>query len=425
MSENKPPAREGDPALNLAIDNYLDGVGNHEIKLLVGGLFLVHADHIFTAAEMADKTEEAQGTEPALPIRTDRIEKYCLGSLEPVAELVTGDFAWQANPQHLQERLALTAVIGKWSLRWEDISIQQLYGRTTTAPGARSPHTRQNIYEMVQAATEPVAIADVLHARGGQYTRGGFTNQIDAVVSLGILQKDSGYREAGANVRIRSVDYAHPIQPLSARTAETQAVYAAFRQFGAGAMTSVEELVKVAASIDPAIDQAKLRQKLLSGLGTGNAYHGLELTEKGKRGGKLSMLEIAPAYDQPIAELTKGIAAVRDGSGVEDLSAEARVMLGNREMFRTLTMKGAAFFSARTSLKVTFGHLKEILGGGEELGVDEVRGRLRADYQQDLSKYQVRDLLNLLVERKVAAARKESPDGRPSVGKKWYRLSDI
>lgn len=173
-------------AVPEVVNNFLDGVGNHETKILLGSLFLMHANRSFTPDDMTDRMNKY----PIREIKPDKIASYCNTSLGPIGGLITGELSWQANPEHLDTRLAMCGLLGRWSLRWMDLTVQQVYGKTTLAH-PRSPRTRQALYTYIHKAEEPVSIFDAFNAVGQQYSGGGFRNHIYSLVDLELIEKYS------------------------------------------------------------------------------------------------------------------------------------------------------------------------------------------------------------------------------------------
>ena len=161
---------------NLAIPNQvvhdtLNGAANHEAKIVLGSLILSEPDDARSSATLARTLRELQEGENIVRTRSSTVRSFCEHSLEPIAHTVTGSHAegWRATTDYREEKLALLSLLGHWSLRWPDLSVQQVYGPSISMGKRYSPQTRHTIYRAVYAdgqEHEALSQTDVAAALG-------------------------------------------------------------------------------------------------------------------------------------------------------------------------------------------------------------------------------------------------------------------
>lgn len=418
---------------------YLDGVGNHEVKNLLGGLFLVDPNRLYTAPAMAHELNGRQGEDRAWGIKSDSVTQYCERSLEPVGAVVSGTVeeagknkvAWQANSAHLKGKLALTGLLGEWSLTWPDLSLQQVLGTTTSPTEVRSPKARYGIYSTLLAHEGDTSIIDIVSELGHNYTSHGDTainGQLNGLVALGIVSKSTNRRGYDPKVRINSVEFAHSAMTLAEAIPETKALYKAIGKLGAGSTITLNSLIDAALEADKEIDDIKLRWLLRQGVTEGRAYPGLSLVEPMSASlNTQSRINLTEQAQEPINGLVEGIDLIKDGQGIDEFVARAKEILSTPADFRTLVAKARHFSPrANASGRITDGQqLSSIVLDLENVTAEQARQELMKRFGRKLSKPTVRTILNDMAEAGHLLREQTTTDPHSGISTNLYRAPGI
>lgn len=397
--------------------DYLDGAGNHELKNALSGVFLQNPHIQYTASAMANEMTVRQGDTPVWKVRPTMVTQYVEHSLMPISsvmhDLVTNERGkvvdtWAANPEYLDARLALSGFISDWSLRWQDISVQQAYGSSSSPGAVRSPQARHNIYSAILTGSDTPSIYEISETlEGGGYSHGriSITGQIKALAQLGIL--DLATKRQGYNpiIKINDTEFSRAGFDLSETIPETQALYQVMSDLGQGATTGLNELVAKAAKIDPSIDQKKLRLLIRQAVNGGTAYPGLEqIASNGMDQTSQSRVGISESAKKPVEELVEGISSIQNtGEAVEHYIQRSKEIHAEPESFAALVEK-ARNFSRRAnspSKEVVYQQVETIVRQLGAVSAQTVCNSLAELYGTKLSKPHTRTRLNELVEQGV------------------------
>jgi hypothetical protein len=387
---------------------FINGASNHELKLLTTAVVLANPDFTYTATSLHRTMLERQGEEPVWKFQQSTPKQYCDQSLEPIGAVITNTVigergrqvnGYRASPDHRQSKLALTGFLMGWSLRYPDLSLQQVYGPTASNSNVRSPQVRHQIYLALLTGDNGKDISNLyksLEGAGYKY-RISINAQLDAMKDYGILTVASHKTDFDPLLRIDNAEYTHLSRHLNQTLPETQALYAAMQLLGSGQNVSVNELISAAKRIDTRIDEVTLRRKLINAV-TVKGYPGLTVVEKGKvPEGQSTIVELSDEDYDVISELCVGIENIKDGYNIDENVALAKTIISNPEQFAALVTKARKFSPARagheSGREVLEDQLGNIVKGLGDTTVAAARDELYQRHGRRLSARVVREIL--------------------------------
>ncbi len=396
--------------------NYLDGAANHELKNLVAIYYLSQPDEAFAARGVARDLRARQDPELSWDIKSSSVTDYCERSLEPVGAVLGTEIrtnsgkkltAWQADPEHLEGRLALAGFFGDWGLRWPELSVQQAYGNTTSPTEVRSPRVRHILYQAILNSDTAYSIAELTKVLGGAGYKSSpevaIANQVNALTTLGILSKTSNRRDYDPLVQVVRDEFEHSSFALGETTAENQALYGAIGRLGVGKTVTINQLVEAAQEMDDSIDDAKLRSYIRQGVTQRNGYPSLSLVnpEAPSVFNEQSQISLTEDAKQPIAELVSGVESIKSGTGeaANMYAGRAKQILDTPHDVSVLIAKSREFSPYVNSQErdETNQQLETIVRDLGSVTTDVAREELLTRFGRKLSKPFVREVLNDLV----------------------------
>ncbi len=407
------------------------GAGNHELRNLVAGYVLQSPSLSFSSKQLATEINQKQSVVPELRLFPSTVTAYCQSGLvraEAVvneADTAKGQGAhttWKAHPEAGTIKCALAGLIGDISLRWPDVSVQQVFGRTHSHGAVQLPELRYRICKHILSASEPLSVFKIntLLDGGGYKDKGGVDSQIDALVDNGILHKESNKNsDRNPLIKIKYTDF-RSYGELSAMTPETQALYGALGRLGTRQTISTYDLINEASQVDPSIDPAKLRTLLFKSLKNNSPYPGLTLAEK-EAAITYSRITFTGAAEQPVAALFRGIASFDDPDIVKGYIQRNADILASREDCGALAAK-AQRFSGHESTTVVAKKIEDLLvqyGGADAKTVRSALG----EQGIHVGKPYVGSLLNKMAAAGTATVEELSVSGYTSRRNKIYRLA--
>ncbi len=252
---------------------------------------------------------------------------------------------YRASTTDAATKLAYAGSLITWGLDNPETSARWLFG-ASGAKASGAYKVRHLIYSALRAHQgEPdLSIAAIATALKDRCAERSILTQLPLLKHLRVLDIST---DMGHNPKIiinRDI-YAGKIK-LSETRPETQAAYRAIQRLGKGTTTTVNDIIAKALEIDPAIDSAALRKKLLRGAkGFASIYPGLEIAEPPT--GQRSSVRFSPEAAGPIADLYDRFEAVEHGNRTKTQSyVRAAERLGSHQSartkadFKTLIMKG-------------------------------------------------------------------------------------
>ncbi len=320
MSETESvPAAE--PMPESEFYDFLNGVGNHEAKLLVTTLLFQYTNRWFSRsdlyAELIDRQQPVVGWAmgDSLPI------SYCRESLEPIGAVAKGRVsnsrgqsvtAFRAIPEKTQTALALSGALLEWSLDYPDHSLQQLLGKTQSNGSLRSPQVRHAMYLDIATSPDVVSLVSLTDSLGLREDNGKeqriLQTQIEQMKALGII-----------NFRTRLKDYDPTLEICGERQRperlDTQRVKRALNRtlesFELHQRMPRSKLLELVLTTDPGIEVEAAKIAI-----SGMAYtkRRIKVVENADAAeAKSSELTITPSYQAPVASLVEVLANVTSG----------------------------------------------------------------------------------------------------------------
>ena len=398
MTEHLAETNNTEPVPEEVVFRYLDGVGNHEAKNLLATVVLADPQRDFTGATARYELNARQGNHPVWPVVPSGAKQYFERSLEPIGAVVKtripsrGSFvdAWHASEEYRDTRLALAGFISDWSLRWPEISVQQVFGSTSSRSEIRSPEIRSQMYWGLLTGSEGITFGDLAASlyHSNYPVEASLHNQIRAMRDLGILAVATKHTKYNPLLEIERTDYFHKAIEFDNTLPETRALYNAIQGQEPGGRFTVNELVTLAQKLDPSINTVKLRQRIINGTRDRRAFPGLKMIENGyKTTSAESVVSLTPSVVEPISELMEGLEAIRSGKNVAENIDKARAIIATPADFAALMTKardnspGYASKSAEHTLDTQLLSVIQKLGGAT---VKAARGQMIDQYDRQL-----------------------------------------
>ncbi|HVW23641.1 MAG TPA: hypothetical protein VHB51_04145 [Candidatus Saccharimonadales bacterium] len=347
------PAERANPSEQL-LAGFINGVANHERKLALAAIVLAHPEREFSGADGSYELEQRQGKPLAWPSQDATGKQYFEQSLEPVGAVVkiskrdeSGRIvpAFVAEPSGRQLRLALCGFLMDWSLRYPDLSVQQVYGGTNSTTEVRVPWVRHKMYAglLLNGGVQSVAgLEAVMDDVGYSRPLSSISIQVRSLERLGILQKITKHRGYNPLVEIIGTELVnHNFEMIST---ETRAIYDAMRQEGIGTQILASDLIDIAKALDPTADERRLKGILNDAANpTSHAIPGLQLVDSGGlKHNEFSRVKISPDHLPAITALVLGIETLFSGRNVEHYQTVAKQIIDDPAAINALFAKSRA-----------------------------------------------------------------------------------
>lgn len=376
-----------------AVDDFLDGAGNHELKILLGGFMLLDPDRAHSVTHIAQRINTImRDSSLDYYIRGSDIHAICKHSLAPIGQLAINkpQEGWQAHPDNLQEKLALVGLFGDWSLRWPDTSVQLIYGPSGSISQARSPRIRHTIYQVIKKAPARLYTQDIVDRFDPDQHR-QVRGQLKILAETEIISKRQADTQVEPTVEVLCNEYSGTT-PLKKLNPETRALYAALATLNPGTQIPVNELVDLAQRVDSSIDSDKLGFRLRSN----NRYPATKYITSGANDLR-GVISFNTATSQPITELLQGVHDIKNGKKLGRYVAKAEAIIVSDDNIHRLVQK-AVTFSPRLhrSTADIKQHLLDITNDHGQLTARQARSLLMQRYPGSVSVKTIRLLLKEL-----------------------------
>lgn len=304
----------------------LNGVGNHEAKLLVTAIIASHPDYWFTATKLKNELTSRQGPHPAWPQLPMTTFLYCKNSLEPIGAVVkgrvAGDYrevdAYKASESGQKYGLALAGELLEWSLEHPEISLQQIFGSTSTSGAVRSPETRFHVLEAIlthpSGTPSEKEIADSL---SDLHSEKGIEQNLN-------FMKHYGHIEVASTPSDEFDPLVKITRPTSDRnfyeiTDAAKAVRKAINKLYEQGETEVSfsKLYEEAVSANPGVDPTKIRDSVVKGINSTSTLHPeLSVVDRGGIVRDKSIVRLAQTSRTALEDLINRLESLAD---TEDL----------------------------------------------------------------------------------------------------------
>lgn len=405
-------SNENDQFTERQFYDFVNGAGNQELKLLTGALILASPDVVHTPATLGRTIRDKQGEPRVWNLQSSIPGSYCRESLEPsgvifslrlLGERGGTTTGYQAVKDHLPEKLSVAGSILGWSLDYPDLSVQQVLGVTTSSSETRSPEMRHRILTAIITGDKAKNVSQLRQAlqESNYEHRQSLDMQLKRMEELKLIELSSntGY---DPTVQILTSEFKHSSKSLRDTLPETQAVYAAIRQIGQGETRTINQIVSVALTINPAIDPTRTRQKLLNGVVT-KGYPGLkmiETEEELQRSGSRTVVRLGSLAVQPVTDLCERLKDARENDPTQNIQLAKRI-IANETDFRALVTKARKFsnyvVARATGVELLESQLIEIVSDLGEVTPASARNALQERYGREISSHRLLPILNKLV----------------------------
>ena len=432
-------ARE--PLREIQLYDLLNGVGNHDAKLLTAAIILSDPNSAFTPQRLVNIFKEKQGEDIHWAPNSSIPLSYCERSLSPIGAVtkvaVEGyrhkpSIAFIASEFGTQFGLAFSGAILDWSLKYPDIPLQRVFGSTVSSGDTRSPKTRYLIYSEILTNPNPEASYVDFAKSLSSYDvdEGLLGHQLRDMEQLGILTIRSKLREYNPAIRIVAPDYKpyhHTVDDL--RPDYRLLVVAIDKLHAAGqADTDLNTLLAKCLELDPNANPIDLRRNFETSSHKNSPAQLRAMVEVlDDQEGQLTTISLTIEYETAIAELIERLQGLLSDEDLEAYEKRALEILNNPSEFAQLvakTVRFSNFINARTEGGINLqGKVKTILKNLGALSVREVQDQL-AQSGDVYDRYTVRLILDGLTRRDEVLAETVSPDPYKKNRVKKYQLPE-
>lgn len=307
-------------------------VGNHEAQLVVGMLLADQPAYDFSQNDLHKQVVELQGNRGGWTSFSPKLaSNYCHDSLEPAGLAIqtqrpvkgSGHYmvrSYRFAGESASNLVSVQGLLADWSLRYPQISIQQLCGPSKTAAILPSEY---RVGLLAELATSPLGELSVSSIRGlspnNLYDDEQRTDKVCRdLEAMGILQIDRVEHENDRVLRLKEPVYVDGKarrggRPLEGLRLETRLLYEFMGQFSVGdtftRQQALDYVLGRAKQLDPDLDLAVIKRKC--GLLFGHTETLPELERDAATHTKTRM-RITPAHDEAVKEFIELLLGIED-----------------------------------------------------------------------------------------------------------------
>lgn len=400
----------------------LNAAGNHEAKLLTLGVIATH-DQWFSQKMIRTEMDSRQGPEPAWPQSISNAFNYCVNSLEPIGAVVKGVTAgrigqvdaYRATGFGRDYGLPIAGLFLQWSLDNADISLQQIFGTTSTTGAVRAPQLRYKVYESILTSPHAhTSVTDIYRdiEDAGLHERTLY-QAIETLDGQGIVDARSKIRTHNPKIRINDPNYRGLKHEFSELTPATQALYRSLQAFYAQGLTEIQlqDLCDHSIATNPTADPAEIRYVANhTALNTDRHFPGVEnIDEELIDFKKLTDIKLSEKFKKPISDLIAQVGSIDEDRQLYARTAEDIVR--DPSKFRSLMAKARRFSNSAHShedgwREALQNEVVRVVSAIGEVTVSEVCG-LMENNDKPLVARTVRNTLDALVEQGVLKVEKK------------------
>ncbi|MGD0283990.1 MAG: hypothetical protein ABSB12_00095 [Candidatus Saccharimonadales bacterium] len=409
---------------------FLNGVANHEAKLLTSAIILNYPNIPFKVRTIRQNLIDLQGEEDGWRNFAPSLGgDYCRNSLAPIGAVVRADIVGKGD--QLVEAykasdkgplfLPYVGALLDWSLRYPQFSLQEIFGKTQTPGQTRSPQTRFYIYKDLIENPEGISVANLQSgAAGAEYVQDdAITKQVNALLDEGVVTFSSKSSNNNPEVTINDTSY-NGTNDLYDTSRENQGIYKFISQCSNGAKIDLESFIEGVLVVDPSLDPVKLRNKLIRGCGRGNAYPNLVMPVESSDFSKVQLVE---GYIEAINNLLSRLEECLKGSG-DIYKQKMNVILYSPALFANLMKKAKSFSKSVAAHNmghvVLEEHLSRLVEEAGSMTTEQAMTSLGHEVGRKLSRDAIRTILNELVRKGDLECNLHSVDKTHSRKIKYY-----
>jgi hypothetical protein len=402
----------------------LNGVGNHEAKLLTTAIIGSQSERWFTRNGLHSELIGCQGDNVAWRVASLLPGNYCDNSLEPIGAVVASEIEGKRGPVHAFHStefgktwgLAFAGGLLDWSLRYPDVSLQKLLGTTNSATAVRSPETRLQLFtELLTNPDSEVSFTDVTRSIGDdRFSLPNINKHFHDLERLGIVSIATTMQDFNPVLEVSDPTYRHLSISLEEASIGTRTVYKAIEQLHRTEEkeATLERLLEVCQAVEPDVDIQPIYKQLVKATSERSfRFPGLTLTDRNGAPIKRNSVKIEPAHVEAIEELLQTLESMQNPQNRQAFIEKANDILSNPDACSALMEKAqrfsAVYAGSVEGSEVTNQRLINIIRELGSVTALEVRDEL-SKRGRDMNRQTVMRLLgNLAQTRKISAVEEQ------------------
>ncbi len=418
----------------------LNGVGNHEAKLLTTALIGSQPERWFTRNGLHSELIGCQGGNVAWRVSSTLPRNYCDDSLEPIGAVVASEIEGKRGPVHAFHStefgktwgLAFAGGLLDWSLRYPDVSLQKLFGKTNSATAVRSPETRLQLFtELLTNPDSEVSFTDVTRSiSDNRFSLPNINRHFHDLERLGIVSITTTMQDFNPILEVSDPTYRHLSISLEETSIGTRTVYKAIERLYITEEKEVtlERVLELCQEIEPGVDIQPIYRQLVKATSDKSfRYPGLTLTDRNGAPIKRNSVKIEPAHVEAIEGLLQTLDSLQNPQNSQAFIDKANDILSNPNACSTLMEKAqrfsAVYAGSVEGSEVTNQRLISIIRELGSVTALEVRDEL-SKRGRDLNRQTVMRLLGSLAQTGKISAFEEQLDPRKRNKIKRYSMPE-
>ena len=401
----------------------LDGIGNHEAKLVTAALLGSQPDDWFTRNSLHKALISCQGASPARIMNQSLPGRYCEKSLEPISAVVSKHIETPQGPvlHYRSTRFGKTWGLGfsgggmDWSLEFPDTSVQKLLGDSSSPSARRSPETRLGILSgLLDDHTGDISIPELaLSLSPGDHVASNVNVHVHRLERQGVVEVTSVVRDYNPIYRIDDPTFRHSRFDITDTQPATQVIYQVMDRLSQAGETEAahERILDVCLELSPEIQYQRSADAWLMPRATTADYPGWTTGRAGTPV-KVIVRKLKSEYVDPVAGLCSALDRSRDPSYLPDNMDRARAILFDPAACYALMFKAMRFSAKHAGATEGSEVLKQqILGIIRSLGSASTQG-VTVELQKggkDVSRSSVYKILGSLADQGLLISKNGAP----------------
>ncbi len=355
------PAEAVEGYETLAEDDFnrlLNGVGNHEAKLLTTAIIGSQPERWFTRNELYREVTGCQGSDVGWGVSPLLPGNYCDKSLGPIGIVVADEIEGKQGPVRAFQAtefgktcgLAFTGGLLDWSLRYPDTSLQKLLGTTNSATAVRSPETRyQLLTELSTNPADEVSFVDIVRSIDDErFSLPTANRHLHDLERLGFVSIASVMQDYNPILEVVDPTYRHISIELEQASVTTRTVYKTIEWLYRTDEKEVtlDRLLELCQKIEPGIDIQPLYNSLVGSTSVRSGlYPGLVLTDRNGAPIKRNSVKIAADHTEAIEDLLYTLDCVQTPRNRQAFIERAKGILSDPDACSAIMAKARRFSS--------------------------------------------------------------------------------
>jgi hypothetical protein len=425
-------------------ENIVNGLANHEAKLVTMAIVASHPDRAFSSSDIYTDVNGAQGASPGWRQAEGTSFGYLAKSLAPIGCVAKLHLDTSAQPIEAYSAtefgkttgLAASGALLDWSLRHENLSLQTILGTSQSRNNNRAPSMRLTLLQSILTAPDGVVSLVEMEEKYPHFDSRRARNSIRGGGT--IFEYNSSHESAyDPTFRIESSEYSG-LRPFSSLQPARQAIYQGVRLLSGRGIerSSIVELTSLIAAEVPKADVVEVRQLLMQAVGHRNRREYGELPglifedraiSTGLGEGERTAIRIQAEHVEACKDLVKVFENLQSGRNALSYRNRARAIVASEELCALLMAKARSGSPRARALQRGTKAADEITRllaakSGQELFLEDIQKGLQEN-DIKLSRTTLRNALNqLALQGTIDSA--DRPSAIPGVERqaKTYRL---